>query len=88
MNDLARPSAAHIENILKNLIGSALDIPPGEIDAGAPFARFGIDSAVQVAILAALESQLGLELSPTLMLEFDSIREVSAHLEGQMRKVA
>jgi acyl transferase domain-containing protein/acyl-CoA synthetase (AMP-forming)/AMP-acid ligase II/acyl carrier protein len=74
--------AEAIRGWLTSRIAQRLGIEPGAIDAGEPFARYGIDSAAAAAIVGELEEWLGASLSATLLYERPTIAAVAAHLAG------
>jgi len=61
-------------------------IKPEEIDAKAPFSRYGLDSVAAVTMVGDLEQELGIELSPTLPYEYPTPEALAQHLAGLARK--
>ena len=55
-------------------------MPAQAIDTHTTFARLGLDSANSVFLIVELEDRLGLELSPDLLFEYPTIRELARHL--------
>jgi acyl carrier protein len=47
------------------------------------FARMGLDSANSVFLIVELEDWLGLELTPDLLFEHPTIRELAGHLAAR-----
>ena len=61
-------------------IADATEIPADQVDLDTPFADFGLDSRTAVALSSDLERMLGRELSPTLIWDYPTIKEVAHHL--------
>ncbi len=58
----------------------ALKQPPEKIAVDQNFHSFGIDSLKAVEVITALESHLEISLSPTLLFEYSTPRQLAAHL--------
>lgn len=69
-----------IQEILLQTVASFLNCLPGEIDPGAGYYELGLDSALLLEMVDKLEQTLSVSLSPTLLFEYTSIRELAAHL--------
>lgn len=61
-------------------LSRALDLPAGQVDPQAEFARLGLDSASSIHFLVALEEWLGVELAPELIFEHPTIAALARHL--------
>jgi acyl carrier protein len=57
-----------------------LDIERAEIDIGAPFSAFGLDSLKAVSLAGELETWLGRSLPPTLLWDYPTIDALATHL--------
>jgi len=73
---------------LTQSISSITDVPPGEVSETAPFTSLGLDSAAAVSLTGELEDWLGIRLDPTLLYDFTTIKDLSAHLAGQLAEKA
>jgi acyl carrier protein len=73
---------AEIQTWLISHLAAALEINPEEIDAKAPFDRYGLDSYVAVNLVGELEDWLGCELSPTLPYDYPTVESLAHHLSN------
>lgn len=71
---------AEVEQWLVEAVSTRLKVPSSEIDLSVPITNYGLDSAEGVALQADLETWLGREISPTIVWDYPSIREMAAHL--------
>lgn len=77
------PDAMEIESwIIKRLV-HRLGTQDQEIDPTVPFANFGMDSQNALGLSGDLEDWLGVELSPTLVWDYPSARQLSCYLAGE-----
>ncbi len=63
-------------------LGALIGVPAGRVDAEAPFARHGLDSAALVSLAGELEGLLGRRLPPTALYEHPTVEALVAHLAG------
>ncbi len=75
-----QPTAEGIAEWCRHYVARLLDMPAERIDAETEFDRFGLDSAMAVAMILDLEEQLGTEVSPSLLFEYTSIATLAGHL--------
>jgi acyl carrier protein len=61
-------------------LAQTLKQPPAAIDVQRPLAEYGLDSIAAVELAEALQSTLGVPLSPTLAYEYPTIAALSAYL--------
>jgi acyl carrier protein len=78
-----RPSEAAIRDWCVDYLARSLDLPDQTIDPEMTFARMGLDSANSVFLIVELEDWLGLELTPDLLFEHPTIRELAGHLAAR-----
>lgn len=78
-------TAADIRAWLMAYLVDELELAPEEVDPDADFASFGIDSSNAVVLTGDLEDWLGVEVDPTLLVDFTTIAAVSAYLAGDER---
>lgn len=71
---------ARMEDLLKEIIASCLGCPPDEIDTDAGYYELGLDSAMLLQVVTALEKKFAVKLIPTLLFEYTNIEELAAHL--------
>ena len=64
---------------LVDLVARFTKLPAAEIGTNVSFGRYGIESIMIIAMVEALEGDLG-PLSKTLFFEYDSIDELAGHL--------
>jgi acyl carrier protein len=60
-----------------------LDIPADRIDPDAKFARLGMDSALTVSFVLALETWLKTELDPEIVFEYPTISQLAKYLSAR-----
>jgi acyl carrier protein len=61
-------------------LATTLNMPKTSLDVRQPLAEHGLDSLAAVELAEALESVLGLSLSPTLAYEYPTIEALSLYL--------
>ncbi len=61
-------------------LAQTLKQPPAAIDVQRPLAEYGLDSIAAVELAEALQSTLGVPLSPTLAYEYPTIAALSTYL--------
>src|ERR1700683_939469 len=62
--------------------------PPSRIDPQTKFARFGMDSAMSVFFLVALEDWLGVELGSDVVFDHPTVAELARHVAGRFPQAA
>jgi acyl carrier protein len=77
------PSEAAIRDWCVDYLARTLDLPDQTVDPEMTFARMGLDSANSVFLIVELEDWLGLELTPDLLFEHPTIRELAGHLAAR-----
>ncbi|MEH1778402.1 MAG: SDR family NAD(P)-dependent oxidoreductase [Nostoc sp.] len=70
---------ASMEDLLKQIIASYLKCAPDEIDTNAGYYELGMDSAMLLQVVTALEKEFAVKLIPTLLFEYTNIEDLSAH---------
>lgn len=73
-----------IESRIASYIAGFLGVDAAEVDMEMDVERFGLNSAVVVSLVGDLEDWLGVELSPSILYEFPTVRSVSRHLHAQL----
>jgi acyl carrier protein len=78
-------SEAQIRDFCLDYLGRTLArvIPSHEIVAEARFASLGLDSASSTHLLVELEDWLGIELSPEIVFEYPTIKDLARFLARQ-----
>jgi acyl carrier protein len=76
----ASSEIADLTRYCRTLVAEMLECDPGEIDANAKFSRLGLDSAMSVQLIVALEARLGIELSPDIVADYPTISRLVEHL--------
>jgi acyl transferase domain-containing protein/acyl-CoA synthetase (AMP-forming)/AMP-acid ligase II/NAD(P)-dependent dehydrogenase (short-subunit alcohol dehydrogenase family)/acyl carrier protein/SAM-dependent methyltransferase len=74
------PTVETIREWLVAELARRLGVAEREIDASAPFVRYGLDSVTAVAVAESLSRWLGRPLPPTLAYDYPSIELLSRHL--------
>lgn len=75
---LTSPEA--IADWMLSWLANALNVPKHTLNVRQPLAEHGLDSLAAVELAAALESTLGVPLSPTLAYEYPTIEALSMYL--------
>lgn len=75
-----RYSALEIQNWLVEKLAEIARMKPGEIDVHKPFASYGIDSVMAVAISGDLEEWLGRRFPATLIYDYSNIAVLARYL--------
>jgi len=52
------------------------------------FSRLGLDSAMSVQLIVALEAKLGFELSPDVIVDYPTIAQLAAHLAALTARIS
>ena len=76
------PAETEIRTWCIGYLAETLKLPREEIDPNVKFARLGLDSAMSIFLLTALEDWLGVELSAELVFEHQTVAEVAHYLAG------
>jgi len=71
-SDAAQPGAEEISSWFQKYIAKVAAIPADEVDVGADFDSFGLDSVQGVDMITALEDWLGLEDDLPIEIIFDA----------------
>jgi acyl carrier protein len=72
--------AAEILHWCVGFVAEMLERSPNEVDPNVKFGRLGLDSAMAVQLIVALEARLGLQLTPDVIGDCPTISRLSAHL--------
>ena len=75
-----------IENWCQRYLANLLDAPVNKIHCDIEFDRFGLDSAMAVAMILELEERLGTEVPPSLLFDYPTIAELAGHLVEMARE--
>jgi acyl carrier protein len=67
---------------------TTLKLPASRIDPQAKFARLGMDSAMSVFFLVALEEWLGVELASEIVFDHPSIAELARYVASSFPQAA
>ena len=74
-----------VHDWLQQKIADETGLPLGEIDRGAPFESFDLDSLATVSLSFEIEQKFGIdELNPTVFTEYNSINKLASWLQSQM----
>lgn len=75
-----------IQHWLSSYLSEQLLIEPQEIDIQLPLEDYGLDSVEMLSLTGALEDWLGYQLSPDLVYEYPTIKELARHLAEKSAK--
>ncbi|HLX09165.1 MAG TPA: aminotransferase class III-fold pyridoxal phosphate-dependent enzyme, partial [Thermoanaerobaculia bacterium] len=78
----ARPERSAVEAWLVASLAGQLGLPPGDLDVGEPFARYGLGSSDAVRLSAALADWLGFPVPPTIAYDHPTVAALATHLSG------
>lgn len=81
-------AALDLERLIQGWIAERLGVDPSRISTGKAFYDFGVDSVTAVEMIGGLGQRLGRSLSPTLVWDFPTIRELAAHLAAAAEPAA
>ncbi|WUN31047.1 HAD-IIIC family phosphatase [Kitasatospora sp. NBC_00315] len=70
--------------VVRELVATRLEVTPDQVDVGLGYYELGLASADLLSLVAALETRLSVELSPTLMFEHHTVAELALWLESQV----
>jgi acyl transferase domain-containing protein/acyl carrier protein/NAD(P)-dependent dehydrogenase (short-subunit alcohol dehydrogenase family) len=70
-----------IERLLKSILSSKLERPISEIDSDCGYYEMGINSAMLLEIVAAIEEAFSTSLAPTLLFEYTNVAELAVYLK-------
>ncbi|MEQ3530216.1 amino acid adenylation domain-containing protein [Pseudoalteromonas sp. XMcav11-Q] len=73
-------SLQQIQRLLQELVAQEIDKPARSLDIDAPFLALGVDSMKAVRISGELMEVHELDLEPTVLYEYPSIRELAQYL--------
>ncbi|MFF3846536.1 amino acid adenylation domain-containing protein [Streptomyces sp. NPDC002328] len=68
--------------LVRNLLADALHLTPDAVDENRAFLALGLDSLAAVDLVKRLERALGRDLPTTLFFEYQTVRELAAHLDS------
>lgn len=81
------PSERKITNVITAAIAEQAGVQQDSIDITLSFNHFDLDSLKAVIVLNRIEKFLGFDLSPTLVWNYPTIRELANHLAKEARKI-
>jgi len=76
---------ARLQQWLTQQMAEILGTRPDRIDAGRPFSELGLDSLMALDLRNRVEQDLGLTLSATAAISYDSVERLSAFLLSELR---
>ena len=71
-----------LQQWLSEYLSTQLTVPAGEIDPSLPMTAYGLDSITAVALIADVESHLGIELDPDVLWEYPTLASFTSLLAG------
>ena len=78
------PTSETLSAWLVDWLSREIPMPAEEIDTAASVLDYSLSSVTATILVGDLEDWLGLELSPTLVWDFPTIDEITAHLLEQI----
>ncbi|WP_128429546.1 non-ribosomal peptide synthetase/type I polyketide synthase [Streptomyces cyaneus] len=83
VGDGAVTEPTRITDLIRRLLADSLHRAPEDIGDDEQFLGLGLDSLTAVDLARRLETELGLPLPATLLFEYRTVGELTAHLSGQ-----
>lgn len=74
------PAKSEIQDWMISYLAQMLEVSPDEIDIAIPFDRYGLDSSAVVGMTGDLEDWLKIELDPTLVYDYPTIKALAKHI--------
>lgn len=71
---------AEIQAWIVSYLAQLLEVNSDDIDIATPFDRYGLDSSAAVGMTGDLEDWLNIELEPTLVYDYPTIKALTQHL--------
>ncbi len=78
--DAEQPNAQAIERWLIERVSELVGVAPNELDTGAPFATYGLDSVAAVGMAGELEEWLDVQLPSTILWDYPTITTLAEYL--------
>jgi acyl carrier protein len=80
------PSAEEIRAWIVDRVSHLTAVPPAEVDVGAPFTSYGLDSVAMIALAADLEKWLGHRFRDNPLADHPTIEVLARALAEQIQK--
>ncbi|CAM4230542.1 hypothetical protein BOTU111921_18285 [Bordetella tumbae] len=77
-----RRDSAQARNAIRTSIAQTLKVSEADLQDDQPFSTYGIDSVTGVALINAINMQLGLMLPTTVLFDHATIEELGAHISA------
>ena len=74
------PTTAEIQTWMISYLAQLLEVDPDDIDIATPFNRYGLDSSAVVGMTGDLEDWLKVELDPTLVYDYPTIKALTRYI--------
>ncbi len=74
------PTTAEIQNWLVSYLANLVEVNPDEIDITVPFDSYDLDSSAAVELSGELEDWLGINVSPTLLYDYPTVKTLAQYL--------
>jgi acyl carrier protein len=72
--------ARELSDLCTGLVAEMLERSSDDVDVNSKFSRMGLDSAMSVQLIVAIEEEIGIELTPDVIGEHPTIARLSAYL--------
>ncbi len=69
-----------IRDWLVDYVARLLNVDASKVDIDRPIERYGLDSAAAVELVAELAEWLGLDVEPTIIFDYRTIRKLAEHV--------
>ena len=78
------PTTSEIQTWMISYLAQMLEVNPDEIDITIPFDRYGLDSSAVVGMTGDLEDWLKIELDPTIVYDYPTIKALTKHIAEEL----
>lgn len=71
---------AQVQQWITAYVADLMEVEPETVDINIPFDRYGLDSSAAIGLTGDLEDWLGIELDPTLLYDYPTIKALTQYL--------
>ena len=75
-----RTEQPEMQEFIRACFARELGVAPAQIDVGARFSDYGVDSILAVRIVKSINQTLGTEMKPTVLFDYSSVRDLAGYM--------